>query len=319
VLYGKGKYQYELVEGWAKYPRRYSMVDGAGLAVDSQDRIWVLTRGNHPIMVFDLDGNLLKTMGEEDIFAGFHRINVGAHGIRVGPDGCIYCADDTNHVVLKLSPDGKVIMTLGNKGKPSDTGYVKMHLPGPSMETIKRPGPPFNRPTGVALSSSGEIFVSDGYGNSRVHKFAPDGTLLLSWGEPGTGPGQFRLVHDIWVDKRDHVWACDRENRRIQVFDKNGKFLNQITNLDRPAALFIDAEDTVYVSELGPKNPGVSIFTIDGKLLARWGNQKGASQANALFYGPHSIAVDSRGDIYVGEIGCMTGNDAMCKFIRRSE
>ena len=98
-------------------------------------------------------------------------------------------------------------MTLGNKDQPSDTGFV--HTLGLTLTaclpTIKRGGPPFNRPTGVAISPSGEIYVSDGYGNARVHKFSPDGSLLLSWGEPGEAPGQFRLPHSIWVDKQERV------------------------------------------------------------------------------------------------------------------
>ena len=166
------------------------------------------------------------------------------------------------------------------------------------LPTIKRGGPPFNRPTGVAISPSGEIYVSDGYGNARVHKFSPDGSLLLSWGEPGEAPGQFKLPHSIWVDKQERVWVPDRENRRIQIFNKQGEFLDQWTELGRPTDIVIDEKGTVYVSELTQR---VSIFTGDGKLLARWGSQ-GQDQETALFLAPHAIAVDSRGDIYVGEV-----------------
>jgi len=290
--YGSGKYTYELVDGWAKLPEGESFFDVCGLAVDSQDRVYILNRSAHPVMVFDREGNLLTTWGE-----GFFK---RAHGSCIGPDGSVYCTDDGQHIVSKFTPQGKLLMTLGNKDQPSDTGFV--HTPGMTMTaclpTIKRGGPPFNRPTGVAISPSGAIYVSDGYGNARVHKFSPDGSLLLSWGEPGDASGQFKLPHSIWVDKQERVWVPDRENGRIQIFNARGKFLDQWTELGRPTDIFIDEEETIYVSELTQQ---VSIFASDGKLLARWGSQ-GQDKETALFLAPHAIAVDSHGDIYVGEV-----------------
>jgi len=193
---------------------------------------------------------------------------------------------------------GKLLLTLGKEGRPSDTGYGKKPEFLASLATITRGGPPFNRPTGVALSSLGEIYVSDGYGNARVHKFAPDGTFLFSWGEPGYAPGQFRLPHSIWLDKRARVWVVDRENDRIQIFNARGEFLSQWTGFSRPTGICMDSEETVYVSEL---NKRVSILTSGGKLLARWGSE-GEDKDTALFTAPHAIAVDSRGDLYVGEV-----------------
>ncbi|MFQ5997282.1 MAG: peptidyl-alpha-hydroxyglycine alpha-amidating lyase family protein [Dehalococcoidales bacterium] len=292
MSYGSGKYTYELVDGWAKLPEGESFLDVCGLAVDSQDRVYILNRSAHPVMVFNREGNLLTTWGE-----GFFK---RAHGSCIGPDGSVYCTDDGQHIVSKFTPQGKLLMTLGNKDQPSDTGFV--HTPGMTMTaclpTIKRSGPPFNRPTGVSISPSGDIYVSDGYGNARVHKFSADGSLLLSWGEPGDAPGQFRLPHSIWVDKQERVWVPDRENGRIQIFNARGEFLNQWTELGRPTDIFIDEAGTVYVSELTQR---VSIFDGDGKLLARWGSQ-GQDQETALFLAPHAIAVDSHGDIYVGEV-----------------
>ena len=292
MSFGSGKYTYELDDGWAKLPKGWSFFDVCGLAVDAQDRVYILNRSEHPVMVFDRKGNFLTSWGE----GYFQR----AHGSNVSPDGSIYCTDDGHHTVSKFTPEGKLLMMLGNKDQPSDTGFV--HTPGMTLTaclpTIKRGAPPFNRPTGVAVSSSGEIFVSDGYGNARIHKFSPDGKLLLSWGEPGTAPGQFCLPHSVWVDKNDRVWVPDRENRRLQIFDAKGKFLDQWTDLGRPTDVVIDKDEIVYVSELLQR---VSIFTIKGKLLARWGSQ-GENQETALFLAPHALAVDSRGDIYVGEV-----------------
>jgi len=311
MLYGTGKYRYELVDGWARCPEGWSFIDVCGLSIDSQDRVYILSRSAHPVMVFDREGNLLTSWGEEF----FKR----AHGSYSGPDGSVYCTDDVNHTVSKFTPEGKLLQVLGNKDQPSDTGYKPKSDLLESLATIKRGGPPFNRPTGVALSSSGNIFVSDGYGNARVHKFSPDGKLLLSWGEPGTGPGQFSLPHSIWVDKRERVWVADRENSRIQIFDARGEFLSQWTDLLRPTDIFIDDEETVYVSELGLR---ISLFTIDGELLSRWGCQRQDKETD-LFVAPHTIAVDSHGDIYVGEVamtaaGVDRGSRTIQKFARRT-
>jgi len=318
MLYGTGKCSYELVDGWAK-PKGWSFIDVGGVSTDSQDRVYILSRSAHPVAVFDREGNLLTSWGKEF----FKR----AHGSCVGPDGSVYCTDDGNHTVSKFTPEGKLLQVLGSKDQPSDTGYVQQSDLYESLATIRHGGPPFNRPTGVALSPSGEIYVSDGYGNARVHKFTTDGKLLLSWGEPGNASGQFRLPHSIWVDKQDRVWVCDRENSRIQIFDAQGKFLNQWVDVIRPTDMFIDDEDTVYVSELVRR---VSIFTIDGKLLARWGTgqvvQKstdGQERNPTLFVAPHTIAVDSRGDLYVGGVvmtmgGVDRGPRTVQKFARRT-
>ncbi len=310
MLYGTGKYRYELVDGWAKCPEGWSFIDVCGLSIDSQDRVYILSRSAHPVMVFDREGNLLTSWGE-----GFFK---RAHGSCVGPDGSVYCTDDGNHTVSKFTPEGKLLQVLGSKDQPSDTGYVQQSDLYESLATIRHGGSPFNRPTGIALSPSGEIYVSDGYGNARVHKFTPDGTLLFSWGEPGNASGQFRLPHSIWVDKRERVWVADRENNRIQIFDARGEFLNQWTDLSQPTDIFIDDEETVYVSEL---NQRVSIFTIDSKLLARWDSQ-GQVKETALFIAPHTIAVDSKGDLYVGEVSGThdridRGSRTVQKFARR--
>ena len=312
MLYGAGKYTYELVDGWAKCPEGFSFFDVPGLSVDSQDRVYVLSRSAHPVAVFDCEGNLLTWWGE-----GFFK---RTHGTCVGPDGSVYCTDDKDHTVSKFTPEGKLLLTLGNKDQPSDTGYVQESYDFFwGLTTIKRGGPPFNRPTGIALSPSGEIYVSDGYGNARVHKFSPDGTLLFSWGEPGYAPGQFRLPHSVWVDKQGRVWVPDRENSRIQIFNAQGEFLSQWEDLIRPTDICIDDEGIVYISELCLR---VSIFTNDGRLLARWGGG-GKDRETTLFIAPHAIAVDSRGDLYVGEVsgtfgGVDRGSRTVQKFARKT-
>ena len=309
---GSNDYQYEVIRDWAKVPSSWSLPDVCGITIDAKDRVYVLNRSDHPIIVFDSNGNVINSWGE----GVFGR----AHGSGMDSDGFIYCADDVSHVVYKFTPEGKLAMTLGNKGQPSDTGFV--HTPGKTLteclSTIKRGGPPFNRPTGVSVSSKGDIFVSDGYGNARVHRFSAKGELLLSWGEPGTLEGQFKLPHSVRVDSMNQVWVVDRENGRIQIFDVDGTLLNVWKNLSRPTDLRFDTEGVIYISEL---NRRISIFSADGNLLARFGSQ-GEDPEHALFVGPHTLAVDSQGNLYVGEVaksfaGVDRGIRTIQKFVRK--
>jgi len=292
-------------------PEGLSLLDVGGISVDAQDRVYVLNRSKYPIMIFDREGNLLKKWGEDL----FNR----AHGSCIGPDGSVYCTDDRNHVVFKFSSGGELLMTLGTKGEYTDTGYVRTFDFWESLGRITKGAPPFNRPTGVALSSQGEIYIADGYGNARIHKFTPDGKLMFSWGEPGGRPGEFRLPHTIRVDKQDRVWVTDRENHRVQIFDAQGKFLDQWTDFIRPTDVCIDDDGTVYASEMGMR---VSIWNSKGEMITRWGNA-GLDKESALFLAPHAVAVDSRGDLYVGEVsntyaGVDKGPKTLQKFIRKS-
>jgi DNA-binding beta-propeller fold protein YncE len=296
MSYGTGKFTYELADWQARFPEGWSPIEVNALAIDSQDRLYAFNTGEYTVTVFDREGNLLNTWGE--------KIFEHSHGAFISPDDSIYYADDGNHTVNKLTLEGKLLMTLGKKGQPSDTGFSWVTETGErrnfmdALMSVKRGGPPFNSPTGVALSAAGEIYVADGYGNARVHKFSPDGQLLISWGEPGKGPGQFIVPHAVAVDKRGRVLVADRHNNRIQIFDAQGKYLTEWGGLELPTSIFIDDEQTVYVAELLPR---VSIFDIEGKLLARWGNE-GRTKEDPLFVNLHAIIVDSRGDFYVGEV-----------------
>src|SRR5262245_9697538 len=318
---------YRADDRWAKLPTGWSWTEVAGVATDSHDRVYVFNRGAHPLMVFDRDGTFLTSWGEG--------LFVRPHGITIGPDDSIWCPDDTDHTVRKFTLDGRLLLTLGTSGRPSDTGATSL-----DYRTIQRVGPPFHYPTNLALSPAGEIYVSDGYGNARVHKFAADGRLLLSWGAPGAGPGQFNLPHGIAVDREGVVYVADRENSRVQRFAPDGKYLDEWTDVARPCQVFIDPADTVYVAELGYRAgmwpgttaPGpdatggrVSIFDSDGNLLARWGGGSNPC-APGDFFAPHDLCLDSRGDLYVGEVIWSAGGHrgvvppdchALQKFARR--
>ena len=323
---GHNRIEYEVLEGWQRLPEGWSFVEVAGVATDSQDRVYAFNRGEHPMIVFDRDGRFLTAWGE-GVFAN-------AHGIHIGPDDTIYCADNFDHTVRVFTPDGTLVRTLGEKDAPSDTGFTAWETP------VQRAAGPFNMVTNVALAPDGSLYVSDGYGNARVHKFAADGTLQFSWGEPGSGPGQFRLPHAIAVDRRGSVYVADRENSRIQVFTAAGEYITEWPHVDRPDDLYIDADENLFVAELGfefgrmPANMSaaiprhapharVSVLTLDGEVQTRFGGPDPAAPGN--FYAPHGIWADSRGDLYVGEVTYSAGGrqgliplDAHClqKFVR---
>jgi streptogramin lyase len=293
--YGCGKYTYSLVENWAKLPEGESLVDVVGISIDEDDKVYAFGRSRRPLIVFDRDGNEMDSWGE----GLFKR----PHGSCMTPEGHIWLADDDSHAVFMFTKKGELLMTLGNVGQKSDTGHRNGLDIFEKLSSITRAAEPFNLPTGVAISSTGDIFVSDGYGNARVHRFSPEGELILSWGEPGAGKGQFRLPHNIWIDKQDRVWIPDRENHRVQIFDTEGTFLDEWIDLWRPTHVYMDKDEIVYISELSRR---ISIFTIEGELLSRWGNEP-HSLDDPLFVGPHVICVDSRGDLYVGEVATTFG------------
>ena len=221
----ESKLKYEVMEGWEQLPEGYAHRDAVGVAVDPNDRVYVITRYDSRVIVYERDGTYVDSWGEE-VFTS------RTHCIRFGPDGSVYTVDDGDHTVRKFTPDGKLLMILGTPGVASDTGYNPAGLPDTysKLATITHGGAPFNKPTGVAIASNGELYVSDGYGNARIHRFSPDGRLIQSWGKPGTGAGEFNLPHDIWVAENDNVLVADRENDRIQIFSADGDFIGYIRN-----------------------------------------------------------------------------------------
>ncbi len=189
--------RYEIVEDWEQLPKGFEHRDVAGVAVDGEDRVFLICRGDHPIIAYDQKGSFLRSWGEGDF-------TYRTHGISVAPDGTVWATDDGNHTVRQFTPQGKLLQTLGTLNTPSDTGYD-----GKDYMTITRPAGPFNRPTNLAIGPRGDLYVSDGYGNCRVHQFSSTGTLKRSWGVPGTGPGQFYLPHGIAVAADGRVFVCD--------------------------------------------------------------------------------------------------------------
>ena len=276
------------VENWGKLPDGWRYVEVAGVAVDSRDRVFCFTRGEHPVIVFDRDGTFVRSWGEGVIRR--------AHGITIDVDDSVWLTDDLHHTVRKFTPEGKHLLTIGNPDTPA----------------VLQGGKPFNRPTHVAICPrTGYLFISDGYGNSRVHKYAPDGTHVMSWGEPGTDPGQFNLPHNIATDSDGLVYVADRENHRVQIFDGQGKFQGAWHTLHRPCGLHADKRDRDHfvVGELGSGmpvtdntphlGPRVTVLTKAGERVCRFG---GPGERPGEFNAPHAVVTDSRGDLYVSEV-----------------
>jgi DNA-binding beta-propeller fold protein YncE len=282
-------YLFEPIESWGHLPAEIDLGDVAGIGIDTQDRVFMFNRGSHPMVIMSKQGEYLGAWGQGEFS--------NPHGVSMGPDETIYLTDNGNHTVRKYSLDGKKLLEIGVPDKPS----------------VFMSGEPFCRCTHTALSPEGDIYVSDGYHNARVHKFSATGKHLLSWGGPGTGPGEFNLPHNICCDAEGLVYVADRENHRIQVFDGAGRYIRQVNNLHRPCGLALVGGPCpcFLIGELGPyqavnKNtpnlgPRVSFMDMEGTLLSRIGAGK-PGLAPGDFVAPHTVALDSAGDLYVGEV-----------------
>ena len=280
-MVGTGKFTYQMDENWAKLPEGWAM-PAAAVYGDSQDRVYCFNRdADHPIVIFDREGNYLSSWG-----AGVIEF---AHSILLDKDDNVWLVDRDRGQVMKFTSDGKELLTIGTKGYRSDTGADNTVFGSDGYKDVVRGGDPFNLPAGIALNDAGEVFIADGYANARVHKFSPDGKHLLSWGEPGTGPGQFNLPHGVWIDRRGRVLVADRENDRVQVFTQDGEYISTWpSKLIGPALLFVDDEDSVYIPE---HNGGLfSILNLDGERLAQWGSE--------IHRSCHGVWADSHKDLY---------------------
>ena len=304
---GAHRFEFEVIRGWQQLPEGFSFVEVAGVAVDSQDHVYVFNRGEHPVIIFDKEGRFLNAWGE-GIFSS-------PHGIFIDRNDSLYLTDDYDHTVRVFDAAGNQKMLLGEPGVAAATGYKIGESP------VLFGGKPFNRATNVATARNGDLYITDGYGNARVHRFSADGKLLASWGQPGNGPGQFNLPHSIAIDSGDRVYVADRENSRVQIFSADGVFLRAWDWVGRPNDIFIDDQDFIHIAELGWAKPvhshvhskfmqhppvghdpiaRVTVCDPDGKIATRVGGPQPILPGN--FIAPHGLWCDSRGDLYVGEV-----------------
>ncbi len=272
-------------------PAAWNFIQVSGVAIDMRGHILLLHRGAYPLLEFESGGKFVRSWGSVQFSEGkvaaiavgdrvpgrsvYSAVygpagcdSCGAHSVRVDPEHNIWVVDATGQVIYKMDPQGKVIMTLGQKGV-AGTGHNT-----------------FNLPTDVAFAPNGDIYVTDGYAGARVVKFSHDGKYLLEWGTRGTGPGQFELPHNVVVDAQGRVYVTDRENRRIEVFDANGKFLNQWPTLEGVSGLFMTRDQHIWA--------GAVLLNLDGRVVGRLPNGTAASG--------HGVAVGDSGDVYLAQL-----------------
>jgi len=255
---------YEVIRDWAPAPEGIARGRISTLAVDSGGRLYVLRRGvDPPLLVHSPEGDFLHAFGNGEAF--------DAHGIAIDALDRVFVVDRDAHQVICFSTSGEILFRLGERHRPRWTE-------------------PFNHPTDVAVASDGEIYVSDGYGNGRVHAFDPDGALRLSFGAVGNAAGEFMTPHALLIDRQDRVVVVDRENNRVQRFDREGRFLDELRGLCRPMDAFERDDGVLLVTDIVPS---VNAFAGDG---ARVGRGRPSRQ------GAHGITGDRDGKLYLAEI-----------------
>ncbi|HUD96092.1 MAG TPA: peptidyl-alpha-hydroxyglycine alpha-amidating lyase family protein [Woeseiaceae bacterium] len=307
---------YRTVEGWAKLPdgREWGANSAVFPAPDGK-HIWVAERCGanlcvesdvDPVLLFDENGKVVKSFGSGQI--------AWPHGIFVDDDGNVWITDAVGyapvpdgwgHVVYKFSPDGELLMTLGQKG-----------VAGTGPDT-------FNKPSDVLVAPNGDIFVADGHdsgGNNRIVKFSKDGTYVGEWGSTGNGDGQFRDPHALAMDSQGRLFVGDRGNSRIQIFDQGGKFIATWTQFGRPSGLFIDKNDILYSADSesnATRNPGwkrgIRIGSARDGFVTAFIPDPEPDQDNSGTSAAEGVAVDAMGNVYGAEVG----PQALKKYVRK--
>ena len=255
---------------WGTLPDGQVFGPVSQLAIDSNDRVYVFQRSNPPVLVFDSVGLLVDSWGEGEFS--------DAHGIFITTDDLVLLVDRDAHEILACETSGTVRFRLGQRHRP-------------------RLNEPFNHPTDIAQAPNGDYYVSDGYGNSRVHCFSSDGTYRFSWGRPGDGPGEFTTPHAVWVDSAERVLVADRENNRVQLFDLQGRFLESWSDFYHPMDIYADRDGNVFVTDQIPR---LSMLSPDGTLIGR---------CRPVLFGPHGVGGDAAGNLYLAEtapLNCIT-------------
>lgn len=258
-----GERRYRAERQWGRLPPGMGLGQVSQLALDSAGRVFVFQRAEPPVLVFEPSGEF-----RGGIAAG--RI-ADAHGICIAPDDRVLLVDRDAHQILILTTAGELRGTLGERHQP-------------------RPGAPFNHPADVAVAPDGEIYVADGYGNAMVHRFAADGRHLHSFGRPGKGPGEFTTPHAVWVDRQDRVLVADRENDRVQLFDREGRFLEDWRDFYHPMDIYEDGQGRIYVTDQIPR---LSQLSPAGQLIGR---------CRPCYNTPHGVWGAPDGALFIAEM-----------------
>lgn len=283
--------EYDVDSSW---PQRPEHVSGAGwvsgLAIDAENQVWLFRKGPDPIQVYTTEGQFIRTWGKDQF--------IDPHQLRIDHEGNVWVADFGQHIVQKYTPQGELLLTLGTRG---ESGADETH---------------FYRPTDMAVAPSGDIFVTDGYGNRRVVHFDKNGNFIKAWGEYGSEPGQFVLPHAIAMDSKGLLYVADRNSGRIQVFDQEGTFIDQWAGIIMPWGLSINANDEIWICGSSPhwwyrhgkypeyKDQVFMRFSTDGRVRQTWAiplaEKDNVKPGEAI--GVHCIAQDEEGNLFVGDI-----------------
>jgi DNA-binding beta-propeller fold protein YncE len=270
IALGADKIEFVPVTDFLQVPAGVTLGPCSAVAVDRRDQVHLFHRAKSPILCFDRDGKFVRAWGDDLIKS--------PHGLRIDGDGNIWTTDTGHHLVLKFNPEGKLLLSLGASDKPG-TGIDQ-----------------FDRPTDVAFGPDGEVYISDGYGNDRVMEFDARGKFVKTWGKAGTARGQFDLPHCIRVDSQQRILVGDRQNKRIQVFDRDANVL-AIWEGFAPYGLEIDRDGTLFVADVVANR--IIQLDEDGKVVHSWG---GEGSGPGQFRAPHMLACDSVGNLFVAEV-----------------
>jgi DNA-binding beta-propeller fold protein YncE len=261
----------------------------AGVAVNSKGHIFVYHRGGMgtKLLEFKADGSFLRYIGNDVYGFSF------AHVVKIDKNDNIWCVDEGANMIIEFDPSGEVLLVLGRKPESVEA---------PAAGELARPARQewFNRPTDVGWDPAGNIYVADGYGNSRVAKFDKDGNFIKAWGQRGSAPGEFHLPHSLVVDDSGKVYVGDRENKRIQVFDGDGTFLTQFINVGAPWAICLTrGPNQVLFSSDSDATGRIYKLDLKGNILGSFG-AKGKQRGQ--FGWVHEMACPSENEMYVGEL-----------------
>jgi sugar lactone lactonase YvrE len=302
---------YNLVPDWLKpIPNNDAWTFGFiyGVYAETPDRIFILQGGELPapkpadkdivrgsnkglhhahfVFIVNRNGEFVEAWTQWDsLFTRAHKVQINPYD----PEKHIWIVDDGGHCVFEFTHDGKTLVkTIGEKGVQ---GEDNKH---------------FGRPTEMAFLPDGTFYVTDGYINTRVVKFDKDGNYLMAWGTKGTGPSQFNLVHGLAIDAKRRLYILDRSNHRVQIFDENGKYLDEWDNLPSPTSIIITQDQFAWVEDSATNR--ILKYDLNGKLLTYWGV---GGKGNAGFDDPHTMTVDSEGNLYVADVY----NETVKKFV----